>query len=151
MKTKLYMLALVILSLFASACKKAPLATADILKDREFSIEKYASDKTPNLGWRCSNTENFLQKDITAIGDRTLNINVFSDEFKSKFYGFRIVVYVNEIIKARRYTGIFPFDLTPLKIPAGATVKVQTYVEKLSADYIENDPSGNVSIKLNLE
>lgn len=123
----------------------------DIMEDRAYSIEKLLCDeKNKYFSWRCSFSENYLQKDITTPGENSFLFQFNSDNFNRTNYGFRAMVFVNNVIRFRRSTRDFPFETT-LNIPKGSVIVVKTYVERYSQKNTDNSFSGNVNCKVSCQ
>ncbi len=151
MKNSNYTSLTFVLLLFVLGCQKGhiDLNTSSILEDRNYTIEKITCDANNRFfDWRCNFYENYLQKDITCGIEKNYIFKFDSDNFNRDAYGFRVNIFVNNIIRFRRFTRDFPFE-TNLLVPAGNIVSVKTYFEKLPS--INEEQSGNVNCKVQCE
>ena len=152
MKSTLTLLVIIFYVFAISGCdSKKDYVSPSILEDRAFSIEKMlCDDKNKYFNWRCSFNENYLQKDITTPHENTFLFQFNSDNFNRTNYGFRVLIFINNIIKFRRTTRDFPLETT-LFIPKGAVIVVKTYVERYPNVNNENPLSGNVNCKVSCQ
>jgi hypothetical protein len=150
MKKKLYFFLFIALSFFSCDEKQKDNVTPST-DDKTYTIEKFTcNEKDRYFSWRCSYTENYLQKNITNVSDATYLLQFSSDNFSPTGFGFRVTVFVNNIIRFRRLTREFPFETT-LIAPQGSLLTVRTYVE--TYDFLGNatEQSGNVNCKVSCD
>ncbi|MBL7818102.1 MAG: hypothetical protein JNL70_24040 [Saprospiraceae bacterium] len=132
--------------LFLISCQKSQDINLPILEDRTFSIESFTcTDSNRFFDWQCSFNQNYIQKDISSPDKRNFTFKFSSDNFNKDSYGFRVQIFVNNIIRFRRSTREFPFE-TPLFIPEGSIISVKTFVEKYNS--ANEDISGQVNCKI---
>ncbi len=148
MKNNIYLILFLNL-LFFTNCQKKQDNYTPILLDRAYTIEKLTCDANNRFfDWKCSFNENYIQKDITFPREKNCIFSFQSDNFNTSGYGFRVIVFVDGIIRYRTTTRTFPFE-TPLKIPAGSVVSVKTYFEQYAS--ANGEISGNVNCRVSTE
>ena len=94
--------------------------------------------------------QNYIQKDISTALEKNFTFYFYSDNFNRENFGFRVLIFVNNILRFRRSTRDFPFE-TSLVIPEGATVSVKTYFEQYANGNDIIEQSGIVNCKVSCE
>jgi hypothetical protein len=131
------------------SCDKENSSFTPATSEEIYSIEKLScTEQERFFNWRCSFTENYTQKNINNVKQANFSFQFSSDNFNPNGYGFRVTVFVNNILRFRRATREFPFETT-LQIPVGSVVIVRTFVESIGN--LGNDQSGNVMCKVSCE
>jgi hypothetical protein len=143
---KKYLILYFCFALLSLSCEKETSTNVPVKVEETYSIEKLScTEQDRFFNWRCSITENFIQKNINNVKEANFKFQFSSDNFNPNGYGFRVTVFVNNILRFRRATREFPFEST-LKVPIGSVVMVRTFVE--SVGDLGNGLSGNVMCKV---
>jgi hypothetical protein len=131
------------------SCDKETPSFTPITTENIYSIEKLSCNEQERFfNWRCSFSENYIQKNINNVKEANFRFQFSSDNFNPSGYGFRVTVFVNNILRFRRATREFPFETT-LQVPVGSVVMVRTFVETLGN--LGNEQSGNIMCKVSCE
>lgn len=151
MSNKTYFLFSLSYLLFFVSCEKKRDNYLPIMEDRVFTIENIICDENNrNFSWQCSFSQNYIQKDIKTKAEKNFTFKFSSDNFNRVNYGFRVNVYVNNVIRFRRSTRDFPFE-TSLVIPESATVSIKTSFEQYANINANIEDSGTVNCKVSCE